>query len=918
MTQGELRAFLDSAHDVVALGMREHLAAERLRRSTPPEDLRDSLVAMLARSADEQERLAVLFDASLQTRRKGRPQRLRSWLRRTARRVLPLLLLGLLALTLRPIVAVQLAQKPKVASSGEVKPTAEHATTKQVRLKQVQPETVEITTSRAPLPLPPLALLLPALLLSLLLCTTGLRLILLPAALGRERPVEDQRRLDKVRAAHREVIAAGLRRSAPLVLYRVPALPPFTPAEREDLANLFGALRRSEHGLDLDVLATLDQTLERGSQPTPVFQTERRPRELLVLYDREQRDDYPDLAPFLRLLDDWERRALRVTRYAFHRQPDRLLPRRGPSLPLAEALRRHPQAVLLLFSRRQHSELSEQRAWLRVAQHWELRAWIDPDPLVHKRERPERLCAAALKEAGLQRFPFTLTGLKALARHLAEGGLGPGPPPWPAFPGPEPLTGPLRLWAAAAALVPEASWDQLEVFRAEVPELSAALTDRRDVHRLLAALRVATRQPSEAQDGRTLALSRPLVTELQTWLLQQKPAVVQRVVTILKDQLGEAPPSTEAADPYAFWLWSLKVAFLHMVRDRSAAPVEALLDSPFGEDAADRLKRELQGPVLQRQEKARVAVSVGLQEGLTDRDLWRAAPRSWLRGLAAGMTAALLLLSGHQLLLDSQRAVQTVRPATFEVDERRREDATAERPALIEVLPGEFLMDSPAGEEGRYPDEKQHPVRITRPYYLAATEVTQAQYLTLMKTNPSSFKGDDQRPVEMVSWFDAVDYCNALSKREGRPLCYQRKGESVTWQTDCTGYRLPTEAEWEYAARADQPTLYSGSNDPVKVAWFDKDSENKTHPVGLKNPNAWGFHDLSGNVCEWVWDLYANSYSEEVMSVDYASDSAAPKRVHRSGSFWFAARFVRISARDKSTPGARGGNLGFRVARSLP
>lgn len=921
----EVDTFLAQANEIVRLGVRERLAAERLRREVPAEALRDALVAMLARTREEQEDLARLYDRCAQStfpRRAsptgGPPSR--RWMARSGA-LFALALLGFLLA--RPPTPTRPTQPPPgPGPTGGRSPTLPSAT--EARVITLSPETTTAAQEAAPRPPLPLPLWLLGTLVSGLFFTLGVRWLRLPGAWRAALPQRETEQQTRIAAEHARVMAAGLRRAAPLVLYRVPAPLPFTAAEREDLAALFGILHRSERGPDLDVPATVRTTLAEGNRPTPVFRPERRLRELLVLYDREQRDNYPDLGPFLRLLDDWERRALRLTRYYFHRQPDRLFSERGgPSIPLAGLHRRHPQAALLLFSRRQQSELRDQQRWLPLARQWDLRAWIDPDPRAAKSERQARLCATALVQAGLSRFPFTVAGLKALARHLAEGGLGPGPPPWPPFASASLADGPLRLWAVAAALVPEASWDQLEVFRVELGAVAAAYGDRRAVHQLLSAVATKTGQPAESDEGRTIALPPSLVAELQTWLLRERPQDAARVLAILEEQLGAAPPCEEATDPYAFWNWSFKVALLDMWKARSAAPLERLLDSPFGEAARARLRKEQGGTVLPASERDRLAKGLGRAETLARESLWRGHQRLTLEGLAVAVCAGLLFSLTQGRLPGAAREVAEVTPAHFRVEVRRVEPKTAQRPALLEVRPGSFQMGSPTTEDGRDTDEQQHEVRITRPYLLAETEVTQAQYEALLKTNPAIGKGEGTQPVENVTWFDAITYCNALSAQEHRTPCYARTGDTVTWNQDCTGYRLPTEAEWEYAARAGQPGRFSGGDEPGSVAWYDENSQGRTHPVGTKAPNAWGFRDMSGNVWEWVWDWYDPAYGKPSGATSDPTGpsnptSAGPWRVPRGGSFRHSAQNVRVAYRGRYSPQLAVGNLGFRVARSLP
>ncbi len=242
------------------------------------------------------------------------------------------------------------------------------------------------------------------------------------------------------------------------------------------------------------------------------------------------------------------------------------------------------------------------------------------------------------------------------------------------------------------------------------------------------------------------------------------------------------------------------------------------------------------------------------------------------------------------------------------------------RPNLVLVRKGSFQMGSPTTESGRGSNEVQHPVTLTTDFWMAESEVTQRQYRNLMGSNPSSFKGDDL-PVEGVSWFDAVAYCNALSEKEKLTPCYQINGTTVGWGdgVKCTGYRLPTEAEWEYAANPATPprTIYAGSDTVDGVAWIDTNSGNTTHAVKTKTANGRGLYDLSGNVFEWVWDWYQSNY-EALPATDPIGPSTAATRVIRGGSLYDTATYARVAQRYSNTPTYRSDFLGFRFVRSNP
>jgi formylglycine-generating enzyme required for sulfatase activity len=238
---------------------------------------------------------------------------------------------------------------------------------------------------------------------------------------------------------------------------------------------------------------------------------------------------------------------------------------------------------------------------------------------------------------------------------------------------------------------------------------------------------------------------------------------------------------------------------------------------------------------------------------------------------------------------------------------------------LVLIPAGEFLMGSPDSDKDAFPNEKpQHRVRITQAFYLGAAPVTQGQYRAVTGANPSEFKGSDDLPVESVSWDEAVAFCNKLSEREGLKPFYQFDQFGRLAQSGGEGYRLPTEAEWEYACRAGSPTRYSFGDDAGSLgefAWYEANSDDEAHPVGQKRPNAWGLYDMHGNVWEWCEDGYEKNYYAKSPGVDPLGPSWAADRVFRGGSWRGYPQFCRAAYRDGFTPSDRFHARGFRLVR---
>jgi formylglycine-generating enzyme required for sulfatase activity len=269
---------------------------------------------------------------------------------------------------------------------------------------------------------------------------------------------------------------------------------------------------------------------------------------------------------------------------------------------------------------------------------------------------------------------------------------------------------------------------------------------------------------------------------------------------------------------------------------------------------------------------------------------------------------------------------------------------------LAPIDAGEFEMGSPKAEIGRRPDEQQHPARVTQPFLLGAYEVTQGQYRQVMEASPSWFsptgegkikipdRNTDRYPVERVTWYDAAEFCNRLSKADGYPAFYklgdvEKDGQSIKAAkveiSGGAGYRLPTEAEWEYACRAKTLTPFhfgpkstgleanvkamppTGYGDPPK-----KPDLLRTCPVGSYKPNEFGLYDMHGNVAEWCQDWYGRDYYDKCPERDPPGPAEGTHRVARGGSWLVSYGSCRSASRLLVVPEDKNYAIGFRVART--
>ncbi len=325
----------------------------------------------------------------------------------------------------------------------------------------------------------------------------------------------------------------------------------------------------------------------------------------------------------------------------------------------------------------------------------------------------------------------------------------------------------------------------------------------------------------------------------------------------------------------------------------------------------------------------------GIPSGqLTDaeRNAWKPVLTQWYETASDGVTHSAAGWALRQWGIAAPAPSSTNQPS-----EGRQWLVNSLGMTLLKINPGEFVR------KDETPGAKEQTVQLTRAFFLSDREISVGQFQQFISDakypdaeKPEKWPGVDaeisptpDHPVQMVNWYDAVLFCNWLSRKEGRTACYERTGkreksrnnqyqevEHDQWRLvpSGTSYRLPTEAEWEYACRAGTTTGFASGSDEEMLRKYAVFQASRTASGGSKLPNGWGLFDMHGNVWEWCWDGYAN-YDTKSPAVDPMGAAGVPDRVIRGGCWYYAAVGARASSRSWNSPGHRIIYLGFRVAR---
>ena len=973
-----MAAFLGLVHrQVQRLGPREYLAVEQLLRSREAwttHEQRAALASVLARDAEQWTQIAKLYDGwvtgedtdpqgsagplpdrpirleprteapgpTFRQRFATKRQRWLTTLHNLPRTWIVAGLTAALALGVAALFLVFVLTGPQSEEAVQTSETTATSDAQEVQTSRLLPEyllqvleepTTVVGTEPWIPPREPVPLLIALAFASTVLWAVGWRFTQLPREVEatRRQELEERRRSNDQRRESLEAqkAKAGGRLE---VSYRVEKHLPVSRQAMLDSAGLLGRLGHGEGRGDFDPEATFETTLERGGLFSPQHTPRQLRSEVLVLVDVEE-GNHPWLDGFRRLLDAWEAQGLVLRCYEFHMSPESLVDRetRQP-IAIDELARRTEGLPLILFSRRLDTSGREGEArWLAASAAWPRRVWLDPDPRQPiEFGRPRRRVIFRLERLGWPRFHLSDTGIVFLARRLGSDGEGQREGTEPALRALPPegfvndLSEGLRKWALAAALVPDPTWDQLEAIRRHFPELNEALPEPRYLQRLLEWVERETGQSAELSGGRGLDIPQ---AQQDAWLRRQRQiegrstterGFEARVRQLLLDQLASTCPEDKLD---RLW-WEFKNTMHRSILEpERASELTEFLKSPIAHESIRWVEQE-----LDRQDEGEAQ-----RFSLADTEELRAlAGKSWgipLRTLAFGPSwgrsmawatavglvfgAFLYAAEGSILQLFATEVERQMRqPVLYELVELDVDPAA--NPEMIQLAGGTFSMGSNTG------DRDELPIRdvTVEPFQMSKTEITVAQYRVCVDAGVCEVpdtggscnwgrEGFDSHPVNCVSWVDAKAYAQ--------------------W----AGARLPSEAEWEYAAR-------SGGQDR-EYPWGDEPADceraviREGSTVGCGRSGTWpvcskplgntdqGLCDMAGNLWEWVEDDWHGSYENARADGEaWVDPQRASLRVLRGGSWVSNPQNSRVADRNRDEPSYRDGSLGFRVARSYP
>ena len=424
-----------------------------------------------------------------------------------------------------------------------------------------------------------------------------------------------------------------------------------------------------------------------------------------------------------------------------------------------------------------------------------------------------------------------------------------------------------------------------------------------------------------------------VIQQVQLPNLRQEPFWVGSNDIVLGQTLEETGPDLNAiqrsvdpiAESRAGWNVAIRTGSGDNIEEYTA--LLAQVESQAQARAEQRKKEELRQGMLEQKSKE-------VQEKA--RDIWhRMAKARRLGGKEVFALVERFIKDFEDITIEVDGAVLRVHIVEVETAKRWLSEKGRNVESVLGydmqlVTANSFIMGSPKGERDRNNDERLHEVFLGHDYYLGTYEVTQKLWVSIMESNPSHFQRCGELcPVESMSWCDAILFANRLSEREGFDKVYELPYEFLEGMTEerCgaqsrlvyvdyrkNGYRLPTEAEWEYAARAGRDSLFSGSGDSKEVGWTRDNSAMQLHPVGQLKANDWGFYDMSGNVWEYVWDCYGDY--PEYSTPNYAGLDSGLLRGIRGGSWGMEPANSRVANRHYAHPGYHIRDVGLRLARS--